>query len=76
MALSSSDNDGHYGKDSTITATSFNGSLIGNASTATKLQTARTIWGQSFDGTANVSGNMTNVGSIHSSKGITLILKI
>ena len=71
MALSSSDNDGHYGKDSTITATSFNGSLIGNASTATKLQTARTIWGQSFDGTANVSGNMTNVGSIHSSKGIT-----
>lgn len=72
MALSSSDNDGHYGKDSTITATSFNGSLIGNASTATKLQTARTIWGQSFNGTANVSGNMTNVGSIHSSKGITL----
>lgn len=71
MALSSSGNDGHYGKDSTITATSFNGSLIGNASTATKLQTARTIWGQSFDGTANVSGNMTNVGSIHSSKGIT-----
>lgn len=50
----------------------YSGSLIGNASSATKLQTARTIWGQSFDGTANVSGNMTNVGSIHSSKGITL----
>lgn len=32
------------------------GSLSGNASTATKLTTARTIWGQSFDGTANVTG--------------------
>ena len=50
----------------------YSGSLIGNASSAAKLQTARTIWGQSFDGTANISGNMTNVGSIHSSKGITL----
>lgn len=50
----------------------YSGSLIGNASSATKLQTARTIWGQNFNGTANVSGNMTNVGSIHSSKGITL----
>lgn len=72
IALSKSDNDGNYAKDSHITASIFEGSLIGNASSATKLQTARTIWGQSFDGTANVSGNMTNVGSIHSSKGITL----
>lgn len=45
--------------------------LASNVASATKLQTARTIWGQSFDGTANISGNMTNVGSIHSSKGIT-----
>ena len=30
-----------------------------NAATATKLQTARTIWGQSFDGTGDVSGNFT-----------------
>jgi len=35
-----------------------------NAGSATKLHTARTIWGQSFDGTANVSGAMTGVGSI------------
>lgn len=36
-----------------------------NSSEATKkLQTPRTLWGQSFDGTANVSGNMTGVGSI------------
>jgi len=34
------------------------------AGAATKLQTARTIWGQSFNGTANVSGNMTGVGTI------------
>ena len=39
----------------TITAT-----LTGNASSATKLQTSRTIWGQSFDGTGNVSGAITN----------------
>ena len=31
---------------------------------ATKLQTARTIWGQSFNGTANVSGNLTGVDNI------------
>ena len=29
-----------------------------NAGSATKLQTARTIWGQSFDGTGNVTGNL------------------
>ena len=32
--------------------------ISGNASTATKLQTARSIWGQSFDGTANVNGTI------------------
>ena len=30
-----------------------------NVASATKLQTARTIWGQSFDGTGDVSGHMT-----------------
>lgn len=39
--------------------------ITGNAGSATKLQTARTIWGQSFDGTANVSGNMSEVGTIN-----------
>lgn len=37
---------------------------IDNVASATKLQTARTLWGQSFDGTANVSGNMISVGQI------------
>lgn len=35
------------------------------ATSATKLQTPRTIWGQSFDGTGNVSGSLSEVGSIH-----------
>ena len=42
----------------------------GNVTSATKLQTTRTIWGQSFNGTANVSGNMTGVGSITASGNI------
>lgn len=29
-----------------------------NVASATKLQTARTIWGQSFDGTGNVNGTI------------------
>lgn len=37
-----------------VAATTFQG----NATSATKLQTSRTIWGQSFDGTANVTGHL------------------
>lgn len=37
---------------------------IGIVKQADQLVTARTIWGQSFNGTANVSGNMTGVGNI------------
>ncbi|MCR8874894.1 tail fiber domain-containing protein [Phocaeicola barnesiae] len=44
--------------------------ITDNVASATKLQTARTIWGQSFNGTANVSGNMTGVGSISASGNI------
>lgn len=42
-----------------------------NVASATKLQTPRTIWGQSFDGTGNVSGDLLSVGHIYtySSKG-------
>lgn len=69
IALSKSDNGGNYAKDSHITASIFEGSLIGNASSAssaTKLMTARTIWGRSFDGTANIYGSLENVGNIYS----------
>ena len=40
--------------------------ITGNAGSATKLQTARTIWGQSFDGTGNVSGALSGVTNINS----------
>ena len=44
--------------------------ISSNVASATKLHTARTIWGQSFDGSANVSGNMTGVGTISASGDI------
>lgn len=40
-----------------ITASQFNGSLNGNSSTTTKLQTSRLINGVSFDGTADIYVN-------------------
>lgn len=78
IALSKSDNDGNYAKDSHITASIFEGSLIGNASSAssaTKLMTARTIWGRSFDGTANISGSLENVGNIYSTNNTFTIFR-
>lgn len=38
--------------------------LQNSSEMAKKLKTPRTLWGQSFDGSANVSGDMTGVGSI------------
>ena len=70
---------------SSVTATTFNGALVGNASTATALQTARTFSltgnvtasGITFDGTGNValsttigSGVVTNAMLVNS--GFTL----
>ena len=49
--------------------------LASNVASATKLQTARTIWGQSFDGTQNVSGNMTGVGNITMNKARYIYVK-
>lgn len=39
----------------TVSASSFSGALSGNASTASKLQTARTINGTSFNGSGNIT---------------------
>lgn len=78
IALSKSDNGGNYAKDSHITASIFEGSLIGNASSAssaTKLMTARTIWGRSFDGTANIFGSLENVGDIYSTNSTFTIYR-
>ena len=40
--------------DGTVTSDAFAGPLTGNSSTATALETARTIHGVSFDGSANI----------------------
>lgn len=58
----------------TITATTFKGALSGNASTATKLSTARTINGVSFDGTKNITipGSRTRQQSIGGERTATI----
>ena len=44
-----------------------------NVASATKLQTARTIWGQRFDGTGNVSGEISNISSLEMSDRLTCV---
>lgn len=56
---------------STVTAGTFVGAFSGNATTATTLQTPRTIWGQSFDGSSNVSGSITGATTITASGRIS-----
>ena len=57
-----------YGNHSNVvtlpTATGTLALTSDNVASATKLQTTRTLWGQSFNGTANISGSMTGVGDI------------
>ncbi|EKC76633.1 hypothetical protein OBE_00743, partial [human gut metagenome] len=48
------DESGNSSFPGTVTATTFAGALSGNAKTATTLQTARTINGVSFNGSANI----------------------
>lgn len=80
IALGSNWNDNHYqhylveSGDRWYTTREYSsGSMSGwntfayltdNVASATKLQTARTIWGRSFDGTANITGDMEDVGNI------------
>ena len=47
-----------------VYANTFVGAFSGNASTATTLQTTRTLWGQSFNGSNNVSGTLSGVAHI------------
>lgn len=54
-----------------LTAPTFIGALSGNASSATKLATSRTIWGQSFDGTGNVSGALSGATTIDASTSVS-----
>ena len=46
--------------------------LDSNVASATKLAASRTIWGQSFDGTGNVSGALTGVTDITASGNATI----
>lgn len=69
----------------TACSTTLRVSITGNAATATKLQTARTINGTSFDGTANIvtaywgtartislSGAVTGSASVNGSQNVTI----
>lgn len=63
---------GNYGNS--VYLPSHNGTLAlisDNVASATKLATARSIWGQSFDGTSNVSGALSNTGTITASAAAT-----
>ena len=52
----------------TVTNT-ITGSVSGSAAS---LSTSHTFWGQTFNGTQDVSGNLTSVGNITGSSGITI----
>ena len=71
VAFSVNARDGKVWSKGTMTAPSFSGSLSGNASTATKLQTARglTIGNtkKTFDGSADVSWSLSEIGAAASS---------
>lgn len=73
IALSGSGNNGHYSYSSDITAVWFRGNLHGNANTATKLATSRSIWGKLFDGTGDIVGDLKNVGNIYTTNSNFII---
>ena len=54
-----------------VTSTGFTGALTGNASTATTLQTARTINGVSFDGSGNITITATATGALTIGTGLS-----
>jgi hypothetical protein len=56
---------------SSITSTTFVGALSGNASTATALQTSRTINGTSFDGSANITITAVNPNALTIGTGLS-----
>jgi hypothetical protein len=55
----------------TVTAPTFSGALSGNASTATTLQTARTINGVSFNGSANITVTATATNALTIGTGLS-----
>lgn len=68
--------NGNHGNVVTLpTATGTLALISDNVASATKLQTARTIWGQSFNGTANVSGALSGATTISASNTISTTLQ-
>ena len=74
---------GNYGNSVNLPSNSGTLALISdNVASATKLQTPRTIWGQSFDGTGNVNGtiyinnNNSSNGAIRLNNGISANARI
>ena len=71
--IDGSSNPNFYLRGKDYDATSFgawkqiaftDSNITGNAASATKLQTPRTIWGQSFDGTSDVNGDAHITGDL------------
>jgi len=72
----SENNSGSLGttnyKWANVYATTFNGDLIGdvtgdlsgNAATADKLKTTVSLWGNNFDGSSDISGNISLLGQL------------
>ena len=57
-------NNGAGSTSVTVYADTFSGNLLGNANSATKLINSRTIWGQPFDGTSDISGSLSVSGML------------
>lgn len=59
------------GNAQTGVETLTNAYISSNVASSTKLQTPRSIWGQSFDGTRDVNGSLSNTGTITASAAAT-----
>ena len=56
--------NGNITGDVTGNASGSSSFVTGNAATATKLETTRSLWNRAFDGTNNVDGTLTTTGNI------------
>ncbi|MEE0684693.1 MAG: hypothetical protein UC703_09895, partial [Bacilli bacterium] len=68
---------GEPGKDAELSKAAIEAVLVGEITTHThtKLATARTIWGQAFDGSANVRGNISDVDNVYMNNNRSLYIK-
>lgn len=65
MAVRTHNNPNGFAQDgSNWTSWALVPTTTGNIASATKLQTARKLWGQPFDGTGDVNGSLSGVGHI------------